>query len=104
MVNINCPQEVFPQVRTVRAWRLRRGAVRVALDAGKSRTSSLRLRPACPAPLRCVQVLALLASIAQLPVRQQHLVVAALAGSFEDLECPVEFAVSVGVWSAVLVD
>ena len=82
MVVINGPQEVLPQVRTVRARRLRRGAVRVALDAGNSRRSSLRSRPACPAPLRRVQVLALLAGAAQLPVRQQHLVVAALAGPF----------------------
>ena len=51
-----------------------------------------------PAPL------ALLVGTGQLPVRQQHLVVAALAGPFEDLECSVEFAVPVGVWSAVLGD
>ena len=104
MVTINCPQEVLPQVGPVRTWRLRRGAVRVALDAGKSRKSSLRSRPAGPAPLPRVQVLALLARIPQLSVGQQHLVVAALAGPFQDLECPVEFAVPVGVQSAVLVD
>ena len=57
-----------------------------------------------PAPLPCIQALAVLARTAQLPVRREHLVVAALAGPFWDLECSVEFAVPVGVWSAVLVD
>ena len=89
---------------TIRALRPRRGAVRVALDAGKSGKSSLRSRPASCALLPPVQVLAFLAGIPQLPVRQQHLVVAVLAGPFEDLECSVKFAVPVVVRSAVLVD
>ena len=46
-------------------------------------------------------VLALAALFGQFPVGHEHLVVVALAGSFEDLERPVQFPVAVGVGPAV---
>ena len=68
----------------------------------KARTLTPPFTPSTVTPL-LVDLLAILALVAQRTVQHQHLVVAALAGRLRDVQwCPVEFAV--GVRSAVFGD
>ena len=61
----------------------------------------LRAAPALPALL--LDFLALPAGVAQRAVRDRHLFVAALAGLFRDLQCPLVLPLAVGVGLAVFI-